>query len=138
MTNTRNTPIESARARLSVSRARDPHPARERRRGRRRGGDGIERVIELLEPARVTVISDRRVGAPYGLDGGEPGARGENRVARAPGQPGTLMPGKFQVDLPAGAVLTLASPGGGGFGRIAEPKPSSRRVASSRAQPRRR
>jgi N-methylhydantoinase B len=138
MTNTRNTPIESLEHaypfRVRATRIRRGSGGA----GRRRGGDGIERVIELLEPARVTVISDRRVGAPYGLDGGEPGARGENRVARAPGQPGTLMPGKFQVDLPAGAVLTLASPGGGGFGRIAEPKPSSRRVASSRAQPRRR
>jgi len=87
-------------------------------RGRHRGGDGIVRSLELLAPARVTVISERRSRGPCGLAGGEPGRPGANRV-RLPRAASSRMPSKFQRDLPAGAVLTIESPGGGGFGRAA-------------------
>ncbi|OGF17300.1 MAG: 5-oxoprolinase [Candidatus Eisenbacteria bacterium RBG_16_71_46] len=118
MTNTRNTPVESLEhaypLRVRSTRIRRGSGGR----GRFRGGDGIERAIELLAPARVTVISERRGRGPYGLAGGAPGAPGVNRV-RAPGARGRArrLPGKFQIDLGAGAVLTVASPGGGGHGR---------------------
>jgi N-methylhydantoinase B len=132
MTNTRNTPIESLEhayplrvQRLRIRRGtggRGFHP----------GGDGMERTIELLVPARVTVIAERRVLAPYGLAGGQPGACGRTLVSR-PG-PGNRvrrrdveMPGKFTVDLPQGALITVASPGGGGWGlasRARRPRPA--------------
>ena len=80
MTNTRNTPIESLEhaypLRVRTTRIRRGSGGR----GRFVGGDGIVRAIELLAPARVSVISDRRKRAPYGLAGGRPGARGVNRV----------------------------------------------------------
>ncbi len=116
MTNTRNTPVESLEhaypLRVVATRVRRGSGGA----GRFRGGDGIERAIELRAPARVTVISERRVRGPYGLAGGAPGATGRNRVRRTPAGREERLPGKFQVDLPAGAVLTVASPGGGGFG----------------------
>jgi N-methylhydantoinase B len=116
MTNTRNTPVESLEhaypLRVLATRIRRGSGGA----GRWRGGDGVERAIELLAPARVTVISERRARGPYGLSGGEAGACGINRV-REIGGAERDMPGKFQVDLPIGAVLTVASPGGGGFGR---------------------
>ena len=122
MTNTRNTPVEALEhaypLRVVATRIRPGSGGR----GRWRGGDGIERVIALRAPARVTVISERRVLRPWGLQGGGPGARGSNRVRSAGGKE-IRLPGKFQIDLETGAVLTVASPGGGGFGR------SSRRGA---------
>ena len=118
MTNTRNTPVESLEhaypLRVVSTRIRRGSGGA----GRWRGGDGIERAIELRAPARVTVISDRRVRGPRGAQGGADGAPGENRVRRG----GTRareqrMPGKFTIDLESGAVITVRSPGGGGFGR---------------------
>jgi N-methylhydantoinase B len=132
MTNTRNTPVESLEHAyplrvLTTAIRRGSGGA-----GRWRGGEGIVRALELLAPARVTVISERRARGPYGLRGGGAGAPGSNRVAlerprskAATGRvqrgstrsAGRALPGKFQIDLEAGAVLTVASPGGGGYGR---------------------
>ncbi len=78
MTNTRDTPVEALERAL---------PLRVRRSTLRRGsggdggapgGDGIERELELLEPATVSLVTERRVRGPWGLRGGEPGAPGEN------------------------------------------------------------
>jgi len=117
MTNTRNTPVEGLEhaypMRVVATRIRRGSGGR----GRFRGGDGIERTLEMLAPARVTVLSDRRRTRPYGLDGGDSGEPGRNLVRVRAGAPWPDMPGKFVVDLPAGALLTVASPGGGGHGR---------------------
>jgi N-methylhydantoinase B len=135
MTNTRNTPIESLEHAypLQVQRLRIRRGSGGR--GLHPGGDGMERAIELLVPARVTVIAERRVLPPYGLAGGEPGACGRTLVSRpAKGnrvrRREVVMPGKFTVDLPAGALITVASPGGGGWGRARRaPKPRPARRA---------
>jgi N-methylhydantoinase B len=118
MTNTRNTPIESLEhaypLRVLETRIRRGSGGR----GRFRGGDGIVRSLELLADARVTLITERRARGPYGLAGGEPGRPGENWVRERPGaRAARRLPGKIQIDLGAGAVVTVASPGGGGFGR---------------------
>ena len=117
MTNTRNTPVEALEHAYPLRVMATTIRRGSGGRGRWRGGDGIERVIGLRAPARVTVISERRALRPWGLAGGGAGARGINRVRLRPGRPAARMPGKFRVDLDAGAVLTVASPGGGGFGR---------------------
>lgn len=127
MTNTRNTPIEALEhaypLRVESTRIRRGSGGR----GRAAGGDGIERAVRVLVPARVTVISERRKRGPWGLSGGEAGRPGENRVfAGTQRRGGRLLPGKFQIDLAANSVLTVASPGGGGFGR-ARPTGSRRR-----------
>jgi N-methylhydantoinase B len=122
MTNTRNTPIESLEHAypLRVERLRIRRGTGGR--GRHPGGDGMERSIRLLVPARVTVIAERRVLAPYGLAGGGPGARGLTTVSEPTGvnrvrRRDVVMPGKFTIDLAEGALITVASPGGGGWGR---------------------
>jgi 5-oxoprolinase (ATP-hydrolysing) len=79
--------------------------------GRYRGGDGLCRELELLAPLRVSVISERRVRAPFGLDGGEPGMPGRNLVN------GREQPGRFSLELGPGDRIRLETPGGGGFGR---------------------
>jgi N-methylhydantoinase B len=131
MTNTRNTPIEALEhaipVRVRATRIRSGSGGA----GRTRGGEGIVRAIELLAPARVTVISDRRRLPPYGLRGGRPGARGVNRVqSDATRGASRALPGKFQIDLEANAVLTVASPGGGGYGRPVGRAPRRRRRVS--------
>jgi len=115
MTNTLNTPVEA----LEYA-----YPFRVRRyalrpgsggRGAHRGGDGLVREIEFLCPAAVTILSERRRTAPYGLDGGEPGARGRNVLIRD-GEEQDL-PGKVQFQARQGDVLSMRTPGGGGWGQ---------------------
>lgn len=131
MTNTRNTPIES------LEHAYPLHVVRTRIRrgsggaGRRRGGDGIERVLEMGADVRVTVIAERRARGPFGLAGGQPGRTGQTRVQReGVNMRANTLPAKFTIDLPKGAVLTVASPGGGGHG-VRLPSASRRRQSRS-------
>lgn len=84
--------------------------------GKHRGGDGIVRRIEFLKPLDVSIVSQRRKPyAPYGVAGGEAGALGENRLVRADGTTETFS-GQAQFAAQAGDVLTIATPGGGGWG----------------------
>jgi 5-oxoprolinase (ATP-hydrolysing) len=78
--------------------------------GRRRGGDGVVREFQFLRPLDVALLSERRDRAPFGLEGGAPGAKGRAFLNGAP------MPGKFAVRVDAGARLRIETPGGGGFG----------------------
>jgi N-methylhydantoinase B/oxoprolinase/acetone carboxylase alpha subunit len=85
--------------------------------GRHRGGDGIVRELEMLEPTTVSLLTERRVSAPWGLQGGAAGAAGENWVV-----PGGVeararrLPDKCTVELDVGDVLRILTPGGGGYG----------------------
>src|ERR1051326_8349665 len=81
--------------------------------GKHRGGDGVVREIELLADARVSVLSDRRVGRPYGLAGGEDGAVGRNQINNRD------VPGKGSHQLKAGDRIRIETPGGGGWGKSA-------------------
>jgi 5-oxoprolinase (ATP-hydrolysing) len=84
-------------------------------RGRHRGGDGVIRDIEFLEPMQAAILSNRRRVAPFGLRGGEPGAPGENYVLRADGRRENL-PSTASVELAAGDRMVIETPGGGGYG----------------------
>ena len=88
-------------------------------RGRHRGGDGTVRRLRFGEAMTVTTLSSRRVVAPYGVAGGEPGATGRNRVIRVGGSIEEL-PGNARVEVEAGDVFEIATPGGGGFGPPAD------------------
>ena len=114
MTNTLNTPIEA----LEYA-----YPLRVRRyevrrgsggTGLYRGGDGIIREIEVLTDAQVTILSDRRIFAPYGLDGGGSGMLGCNYMVRDNVE--TVLPGKTHINVRAGDIISIHTPGGGGFG----------------------
>jgi 5-oxoprolinase (ATP-hydrolysing) len=84
-------------------------------RGRQRGGDGVVRSIEFREAMTVAILSNHRRVAPFGLAGGEPGAPGANRVVRRDGRAESL-PGCVQIAVEPGDVVTLETPGGGGYG----------------------
>jgi 5-oxoprolinase (ATP-hydrolysing) len=83
--------------------------------GRFAGGDGVVRRLRFLEPMTAAILSNRRAVAPFGLAGGGDGCCGVNRVERADGTAETLS-GTAQVELGAGDVLTIETPGGGGYG----------------------
>jgi N-methylhydantoinase B len=110
MSNTLNTPIEALEAdypllvrELSVRRGSGGS-------GRHRGGEGIVRELEALEPMRYTLIGERRRHAPKGRDGGGPGAPGRDLLNGEP------VPAKTAGELTAGDRLRIETPGGGGFG----------------------
>jgi len=115
MTNTRNTPVEA----LELS-----YPLRVERyglrpdtggAGRRRGGLGIRRDIRVLDhDAEFSLLADRRTHRPYGLEGGDPGASGDDRVTvDGEEQP---IDGMTTLDLGPGNLVSIRTPGGGGFG----------------------
>jgi N-methylhydantoinase B/oxoprolinase/acetone carboxylase alpha subunit len=85
--------------------------------GRLPGGDGVERDLEVLEPATVSLITERRVSHPWGLDGGEPGATGENWLLPG-GEDGAevCLPDKVTFQANPGDVIRVRTPGGGAKG----------------------
>jgi len=112
MSNTLSTPAES----LELA-----YPLRVERHGLRlgsggegahRGGDGVVRELRVLEDCRLSLVSERRVRAPQGADGGAPGARGRNLLN------GEELPAKVTRDVRAEDVIRVETPGGGGFGPV--------------------
>ncbi|HZN14582.1 MAG TPA: hydantoinase B/oxoprolinase family protein [Acidimicrobiales bacterium] len=117
MTNTKNTPIEA------LERAYAMRVTRYRLRpgsggpGAHAGGDGVERDLEMLEDVTVSLITERRESQPWGLAGGDGGSVGENWLL--PGGDETRAErvlDKCTVQLKAGDVLRILTPGGGGWG----------------------
>jgi N-methylhydantoinase B/oxoprolinase/acetone carboxylase alpha subunit len=115
MTNSWNTPIEAFErdypVRVRAYRIRSGSGGA----GRHAGGDGIVRELEFLEPAEVTLLSDRRTRGPYGLEGGAPGSCGRAAVlsVKYPRE----LPGKTNFMIGKHETLRIETPGGGGFGR---------------------
>jgi len=83
--------------------------------GRWHGGNGGTRRIRFLEPMTAAILSNNRVGAPFGMAGGEPGAKGRNLVVRADGRVEAL--GHIgKAEMGAGDQFVIETPGGGGYG----------------------
>jgi N-methylhydantoinase B len=82
--------------------------------GLHRGGDGLRRDLMLLGPARVALLCERRTVGPSGAQGGEDGAPGENVLIRDGVE--EHLPGKTTFSVRAGDVISIRSPGGGGWG----------------------
>ena len=80
-----------------------------------RGGDGVLREIQFRKELELSVLTERRVLAPYGLAGGEPGVRGVNTLLTSSGRSLNLG-GKCSVTVGPGDVFRLQTPGGGGWG----------------------
>jgi 5-oxoprolinase (ATP-hydrolysing) len=83
--------------------------------GQWRGGDGVVRRIKFREPMTAALLANRRRVPPFGLEGGGSGALGKGRVERADGEVIEL-PATAEVQLRAGDVFVIETPGGGGFG----------------------
>ncbi len=84
--------------------------------GRFKGGDGLIREWEVLEDCHLSLLTERRNTAPYGLAGGQSGQSGSNRLWRNGGWEG--LPAKGSWQLKAGDIIRIETPGGGGFGSV--------------------
>jgi 5-oxoprolinase (ATP-hydrolysing) len=88
--------------------------------GRWRGGNGGVRKVRFLEPMTAAILSNNRIFAPFGMAGGQEGAKGRNLVVRVDGSVEEL--GHIgKVEMRAGDMFVVETPGGGGFGKREEP-----------------
>jgi N-methylhydantoinase B len=111
MTNTLNTPIESLEMHYPLRVLEYKIRPNSGGTGLYRGGDGLVRTFEFLEPAEVTLITERRKSSPWPLAGGGMGQRGLNLLD------GEKVPAKCQLSVKKGQILRIETPGGGGFGK---------------------
>jgi N-methylhydantoinase B len=116
MTNSMNTPVEALEHAYPIRLLRYSLRPNSGGRGEFCGGDGVIREIQFLAKAQVTLLSDRRKFAPYGLNGGEAGALGSNTLTRSGGKKEEL-PSKFTTWVQDGDILSIQTPGGGGWGK---------------------
>jgi 5-oxoprolinase (ATP-hydrolysing) len=116
MTNTRLTDPEILEARYPVRLLQFGLRTDSGGAGRWRGGDGIVREFEFLEPVELSLLTSRRGPyAPYGASGGQPGKIGCNTLIRGSGERESLS-NCCHLHLQAGDRLEIQTPGGGGFG----------------------
>ena len=115
MTNSLNTPVEALEYAYPFRMIRYGIRRNSGGAGKHGGGDGVTREIELLGDAQVTLLADRRNAAPWGLAGGDAGAKGKT-VIISDGEE-QLLPGKCTRELKSGSRLRIESPGGGGWGK---------------------
>ncbi|PCI72954.1 MAG: 5-oxoprolinase [SAR86 cluster bacterium] len=111
MTNTLNTPIES----LEMHYPLRVHCYAVRRgsggKGKHAGGAGITREYEFLDQAQLSLLCERRLVSPWGLNEGGEGMRGRNSLN------GETLPGKCSVIVKKGDRLLIETPGGGAWGK---------------------
>jgi N-methylhydantoinase B len=119
MTNSSNTPIEALEYAYPLRVRSYSYRTDSGGAGKYRGGDGIIREIEVTTPARITLLTDRRIFRPYGLAGGEAGAAG--RTILLSGTESKELPGKCSFEAKAGDVIHIATPGGGAWGAVSTP-----------------
>jgi N-methylhydantoinase B len=111
MSNTLNTPVEALELEFPLRVTRYAIRRGSGGAGRHRGGDGVVRELEALQPLSYSLITERRRHAPPGADGGEPGSAGRNLLD------GAELPPKSAGELQPGQRLRIETPGGGGHGR---------------------
>ena len=111
MSNTLNTPTEAFEIEYPMRVERYELLYNSGGAGKHRGGDGIVRSVRVLEPASLSLLTDRRRHPPQGANGGKPGAVGENLLNSE------NLPAKVSRELEEGDVVTLKTPGGGGYGK---------------------
>jgi len=114
MTNSLNTPLEALENYLPIRVRRYTLRNGSGGRGRNPGGDGMIREYEFKVPTHVTIMSERRKFAPYGLRGGRPGAPGRNTLIS--GGKKIVLKSKVNISVQPGDILRIETPGGGGYG----------------------
>ena len=119
MTNTLNTPAEALELAYPLRVVENSVRPDSGGDGQHRGGHGLIRRTEFLGSARVTLITERRSGSPWGAHGGQPGAQGQNSLETTDSDGQRILqplPGKTIINVEPGDVIRLETPGGGGWG----------------------
>ncbi|MBI2796866.1 MAG: hydantoinase B/oxoprolinase family protein [Gemmatimonadetes bacterium] len=111
MSNTRNTPVETLEVAYPIRIERYALRADSGGGGVHAGGAGVIRSYRALAPCVATLLTERRSRSPQGASGGGAGVAGVNALN------GAVLPAKVRRSLAAGDVLTIETPGGGGWGR---------------------
>ena len=109
MSNTLNTPTEALELEYPMRVERYELRYGSGGSGKRSGGDGMIRSMRVLEPASLSLLTDRRRHGPRGLEGGEPGEPGKNLLNDED------LPPKTSRELEEGDTVTIQTPGGGGY-----------------------
>ena len=115
MTNTRITDPEILESRYPVILRKFTFRPNSGGQGKYHGGDGVERYLQFRRPITLTVMTERRVLAPYGLYGGKDGKRGTNLLYRAKKDSRVNLGPKNSVKVQPGDIFELSTPGGGGW-----------------------
>jgi N-methylhydantoinase B len=110
MTNTLNTPVESLEMHYPLRVRRYALRTHSGGEGQFVGGEGVIREFEFLSPTQFTLLTERRSLSPWGLAGGGNAQPGRNLFN------GQTLAGKISMSAAAGDVLTIETPGGGGWG----------------------
>lgn len=110
MTNTLNTPVESLEMHYPIRISSYAIRRNSGGKGKHQGGEGLSRVYEFLEDTTVSILSERRTVAPWGLAGGGNARSGENYLDAK------ILPGKCTFNAKQGQRLTINTPGGGAWG----------------------
>jgi N-methylhydantoinase B len=129
MSNSLNTPVEALEHAYPFRVTRYSLRKGSGGKGLHRGGEGLRRDIELLADSTVTFLSERRVHGPAGAGGGQAGAPGANVLIRNGVEEN--LPGKVTFQARAGDILSVRSPGGGGWGAPPDGDPGEAREPTS-------
>ncbi|MDA0194785.1 MAG: hydantoinase B/oxoprolinase family protein [Bacteroidetes bacterium] len=116
MTNTRITDPETLEHRYPVRLNEFSIRKNSGGEGKWKGGNGVKREIEFLEPVELTVLSQHRKEAPYGLAGGESGALGKQTIILNDGAKEAMSGIDGKTMFPGDRII-IETPGGGGFGK---------------------
>ncbi|RDI72232.1 hydantoinase B/oxoprolinase family protein [Halopelagius longus] len=126
MSNTMNTPAEVLETAYPLRVERYELRPDSGGAGEFRGGLGLRRDIRVRDhEATFSLLADRRTHAPYGLDGGEDGASGLDALVDDDGEIVERLPGKTTRTLPPGSVVSIRTPGAGGYGAPEDRDPAA-------------
>ena len=114
MSNSLNTPIEALEHAYPFRITRYSLRRKSGGAGFYQGGDGLRRDVQLLCEATVTLLSERRSRRPSGARGGHDGSPGRNVLIRKGSE--EPLPAKVTFFAQLGDVVSIRSPGGGGWG----------------------
>lgn len=129
MTNSLNTPVEALEIAFPIRVDHYLLRTGSGGAGEYRGGDGVSRAYRFLQDTEVSILSERRARGPYGLLGGLPGLPGKNTLIRhikttleeEEGHPiEKILKTKVNVEVKAGDVIIIETPGGGGYGHSSD------------------
>jgi N-methylhydantoinase B len=127
MSNTLNTPVESLEGTYPLRIEQYAVRRASGGGGAHHGGDGVVRRYRALAPCTVTLLTERRRTPPHGAAGGDDGQPGRNLLNDVE------LPAKCRLELQPGDVVTIETPGGGGYGSAAS-RPSARPRGTRRPQ----